>query len=33
MAGRPELVTAAKLAEAENVLSNALMAVRSIKGS
>jgi hypothetical protein len=33
MAGRPEQVAAAKLAEAENVLSNALMAVRSIKGS
>jgi hypothetical protein len=33
MAGRPEQVAAAKLAEAENVLSNALLAVRSIKGS
>ena len=33
MAGRPEQVAAAKLAEAENVLSNALVAVRSIRGS
>lgn len=33
MAGRPEQIAAAKLVEAENVLSSALMAVRSIKGS
>jgi hypothetical protein len=33
MAGRPEQLAAAKLMEPENVLSNALTAVRSLKGS
>jgi hypothetical protein len=33
MAGRPDLVAAAKLAHAEEVLSDALLAVRSLNGT